>query len=141
MLAALALCSCGGNSPEQKEPEKPLITEAEGGLPRGKDGAEPTVAQVALSAIDRSRLMGSREDLRGVAAALRMRAQDDGRYPEVEEYQELSEYLIPNYMAQLPPKDFWGNEYRYDYLGGRPELRSAGRDGAFDTEDDIVVRP
>jgi hypothetical protein len=39
----------------------------------------------------------------------------------------------------LSSNDVWGRELRYDPQGLRYELRSAGPDGAFGTEDDIVV--
>ena len=45
------------------------------------------------------------------------------------------------YMERVP-NDPWGTPYRYDVRDarrGRFEVRSAGRDRAFDTDDDVVL--
>jgi general secretion pathway protein G len=36
------------------------------------------------------------------------------------------------------PKDGWENDFRYVQKGKRVKVHSAGADGAFDTDDDIV---
>ena len=38
-----------------------------------------------------------------------------------------------------PPRDAWGNEFRYRLVDGTPELRSAGQDGIYYTADDLVI--
>jgi hypothetical protein len=39
----------------------------------------------------------------------------------------------------VAPADLWGKEFRYSATGNAFEIRSAGRDGAFDSADDIVA--
>lgn len=38
------------------------------------------------------------------------------------------------------PKDGWGNDLTYTLTGNEFEIRSAGRDGQVNTEDDIVEK-
>lgn len=43
----------------------------------------------------------------------------------------------PFLEAKEVPKDGWGKDFRFTVPGKRYEVRSAGPDGQFDTEDDL----
>ena len=45
---------------------------------------------------------------------------------------------LKTYDSAVFFKDAWGRELRYEVVSGRPRLTSAGADGKFGTEDDIV---
>lgn len=67
--------------------------------------------------------------------ALRKWKQEAGSYPPAGA-QGLSE--LKTYDSFVYFKDAWGRDIRYELIRGIPRMVSAGKDGRFDTEDDIT---
>jgi len=91
-------------------------------------------------------IVKSRSDIAELSSALARFRSDVGRYPSeqegleslVERPHNLKGWTGP-YVDKLPDKDEWGNPYRYRLLpGGKFEIRSAGRDGEYNTDDDLT---
>ena len=60
---------------------------------------------------------------------------ESGRYPS-----PTTEGLetLRMYSSLVYPTDAWKRELRYEIVGGKPRLTSAGPDGRFGTGDDVV---
>ncbi len=83
-------------------------------------------------------------DIRTIATAWEARATDANSYaaagtsfafPATVSYATLSGKLAPTYIKSLPANDGWGNAYGFgnDSAGQVYGIRSAGKDGTFDT--------
>ncbi|HUP59268.1 MAG TPA: type II secretion system protein GspG [Thermoanaerobaculia bacterium] len=83
-----------------------------------------------LTAMQRSKQKRTMADMRTVAVALDAYATDKRAYPDT------LESLVPVYIKQLPKKDGWSHDLRYEcWPSGQCEsyaLGSAGKDGQFE---------
>lgn len=74
------------------------------------------------------------------AAAAGAKTLDVSEYGEILATEDVGELLIPDYIAEVPVHDAWGNPYEYffrldDLLAGRVMLiRSPGFDGSYDAD-------
>ena len=75
------------------------------------------------------RVVSTAASVRRVDAKVESVKSQAGSYPE-----KLSDIAGFN-----PAKDPWGGELRYTLVDGKPDVRSAGPDEAFDTADDITL--
>jgi hypothetical protein len=73
-----------------------------------------------------------RVDLDSLKGNLETFRQARGRYPTEVEGLAL---CLPS--GQVLRSDPWGHPYRYRLVAAKPEIRSAGPDGVFDTADDF----
>jgi hypothetical protein len=75
-----------------------------------------------------------RATLAALAKGVEMFHADQGRLPtEAEGLRPLR----PEYIETIPV-DAWGHPYRYRLLQKAAEVASAGGDGVFDTDDDMI---
>jgi general secretion pathway protein G len=98
-----------------------------------------------LTAQHRARQKRTMADIRSIGTALDGYATDNNRYPRANSVAELGPFLSPAYIREVPIKDGWGHDLRYqcwpeqdrctDYALGSP-----GKDGAWehDSVDDYV---
>ncbi|MEM8835085.1 MAG: type II secretion system protein GspG [Planctomycetota bacterium] len=72
------------------------------------------------------------EDLKAQREALVATYEADGAFPD--SFEGLA-------LTEEDRTDYWGNEYRYEVVAGGENyvIRSAGKDGSFDTDDDVIV--
>ncbi len=84
------------------------------------------VIPALLNAVDRSRQRRSMAEMHNLAKANGMLQVDTGRYAS-----SLND-LVPDYVANVPAGDAWGNAWAYTAAGNglSYELRSFGSDGA-----------
>ncbi|MBD3272358.1 MAG: hypothetical protein GF384_07465 [Elusimicrobia bacterium] len=87
------------------------------------------IARMRQSAAERTL-----QEMQTVKAALSDFYKDQGYFP-----QSLSELAGRRPLRNLWASDGWGQSYRYRVHNGGYELVSAGKDGAFDTEDDLYL--
>ena len=92
------------------------------------------------SAHARSTVCGSQlSNLRSLDSALLVYALDHGGLPTTE--QGLKVLYDAGIVDPLrKPVDYWGTPYRYRRSGAAYDLRSAGPDKTFNTEDDLTPR-
>jgi hypothetical protein len=90
-------------------------------------------AQAALA--DRTR-----NDLQLLGLTLSAYFADQSSFPKAQSIGELASSLIPKYAPTVPQQDGWGHAFRYEISadGQHYRITSAGLDGKFDTDDDIV---
>ena len=98
-----------------------------------------------LASLVAVKMTGKTEDAKIVAAkanvttiklAIAQYEMENGKLP-----QALSDLVSgeKHYLdRETVPKDDWGNEFTYYMKGDLVKVRSAGPDGVFETEDDIV---
>jgi type II secretory pathway pseudopilin PulG len=78
-------------------------------------------------------------DIRSIATACEAYATDTNHYPEAASIEELRSKLAPTYIRDLPAKDAWTRDFRYQAWSREKELDSygigsAGKDGSFEHE-------
>jgi type II secretory pathway pseudopilin PulG len=76
-------------------------------------------------------------DLRSIATACEAYATDKNQYPNATSVEGLRPLLSPTYMRDVPLKDGWGTDFRYEAWSRANELDSyavgsAGKDKKFD---------
>ena len=89
------------------------------------------------------RLDVTRHNITVILSALNDYREKHGAYPSEEN--GLS-FLPPNLFVQGVSKEYrpermtdpWGTPFRYRLMSGKPEVRAAGPDRQFDTQDDIT---
>lgn len=95
-----------------------------------------------LLAIQRAREKKTMNDIRTIATAWESRAADANVYTPAGftfpttavTYDVLNASLAPTYTRDLPKFDAWGQPYEFGTEGPKDyAIRSAGRDGTFDT--------
>ncbi len=97
-------------------------------------------ASTVLAALRAQREADTRQSMRAISEAIGRYRSENGRLPEVESFEELSDLLTPRYLPQLIRLDGWSHAFSLKVLSPQSlELRSAGPDGALDTEDDLVA--
>jgi hypothetical protein len=101
-----------------------------------------------LNAIDRGKQKRTFADSRIVAIGIERFFEVQEQYPEVTSIEELERLLVPDYLEALPMVDGWERPFRVVSKTSGYEIRSAGKDGVFETnpprgptttfDDDIV---
>lgn len=76
------------------------------------------------------------QDIKTIGTAIDLYIKDNASAPQAKTIQELQKILVPKYLADLPLKDLWGNDYLYFCCTGDNDknfysLCSAGSDGKF----------
>ena len=79
-------------------------------------------------------LAGTRSCIGSIEHAIEEYRTQTGNYPPVDQGLTV---LQPRVIARIP-YDAWGNPFTYRLIRGKPEIRSAGPDGQFDTADDLT---
>jgi hypothetical protein len=82
----------------------------------------------------------TRNDLQLLGLALSAYFADQSRFPKAASISELASLLTPKYAPAVPQQDAWGRALRYETSadGQHYQIASAGVDGKFGTDDDIV---
>lgn len=94
-----------------------------------------------LTALDRSRQKRTMSDMRTIASAWEARAAEAGSFaagftfPDAVTFDTVQEKLTPGFIKKLPKVDGWGREFQFGAVGKVYAIRSAGRDGLFETGD------
>ena len=92
-----------------------------------------------LEAIERSRQEQTAKEMDQVTAGIKKYRQEEGNVPLVKSFEKLVDTLNPEYLSSVIRIDAWWNPYRYRVMTvSEFELRSAGPDGKFGTDDDLV---
>jgi len=100
-----------------------------------KKQAEKTlvVAEEGISAIDKAKNTAQFANWAHITQALSSYVNNHGDYPD------RLEDLLPNYIHfENQLRDPWGKPVRYEKGNGSVTLRSAGNDGEFNTDDDLI---
>ncbi len=92
-----------------------------------------------LTAQERSKQKRTMADLRSIATACEAYATDTNRFPDVRTIDELGSVLAPTYIREVPTKDAWMHDLRYECWSRLEKcdsyaVASAGKDGAFERE-------
>lgn len=84
----------------------------------------------------------NRKSMKSLAISAEAYRTDHGMYPAAKDLGELVSFIQPVYIRTAPTTDLWGTPYRYRASDQRTsfEVRSAGVDRTFDTQDDVVVQ-
>jgi hypothetical protein len=98
---------------------------------------------------DRAKQKRTVADLRSAMTAVESFAAREGRYPEASSIDELARLLEPGFIPRLPRVDAWGRPLRYESWRSNEAspgldaylLASAGRDGAWETNDLKTAEP
>ena len=95
-----------------------------------------------LTATQRSKQKRTMADVRSLSTALEAYAVDHDEYPKASSVPELSATLSPTYIKQVPVKDGWAHDLKYQCWSDDSAetcksyaIASAGKDGVFDHED------
>ena len=103
----------------------------------GKTGEE--YVENVVDAQERGKALGARGDLQTLAVAITGYVTAEGELPDAADIGELAALLEPNHARRVPRKDPWGGGYDYWTDGDSYVLSSAGKDGEWDTDDDLEV--
>lgn len=92
-----------------------------------------------LTAQERARQKRTLADMRSIGTAIEGYATDNDRYPRANGVAELGPLLAPAYIREVPTKDGWGRDLRYQCWPEQDPctnyaLGSPGRDGAWEHE-------
>ena len=92
-----------------------------------------------LTAMERSKQKRTVADLRSISTACEAYATDNNAYPNVQGADKLGSVLAPTFIREVPVKDAWGHDMRYEcWQRERPcdsyAVASAGKDGVFQYE-------
>ena len=98
-----------------------------------------TYTDNVVGAMDRTRASDARSRMMAYAHALNDHLNSAGELPEADDIHELKAALVPAHAPRLSVTDPWGNEYSGWCDGSDYELASAGADGEWETEDDVVI--
>jgi len=98
-------------------------------------------AEFILEAINTRRTEGTRQELDELTGAIARYREARGSIPQAESFEALVDALSPRYLKQVVRLDAWSNSFSYSPLSTTTfDLRSAGPDGQFQTQDDLVAR-
>ncbi len=87
----------------------------------------------------RSRVIATKANIATLKTALTTFNLERGRFPEgLAELTVARDGAGPFLENESVPDDAWGRPFRYTVSEGRARVRSAGPDGQFETDDDIV---
>ena len=102
----------------------------------GKTGEE--WAGNVIEAQERGKAAGASSDMQSLAVAITSYATDEGTPPVASDINALASLLEPRYTRRVKRNDPWGKEYEYSCDGTSYRIASAGLDGKWGTEDDLV---
>ena len=95
-----------------------------------------------LNSIERARQKRTMADIRAVALAWDARNSEEGTFaaagftfPSSVAYDDLRTTLSPTYMRSIPRYDGWGRPLQFGAVGKVYGIRSAGRDGTYETDE------
>ena len=84
----------------------------------------------------KAKVTATRVNIQNIKLAIAEYEMQNGRFPEsLEDLVSGSTHYLDQ---ETVPSDAWGKEFNYYLKGDLVKVRSAGPDGTFDTEDDIV---
>lgn len=92
---------------------------------------------VSVKAVNRTMELKTTTSMDSLIKAVERYSYDHDRRPEVSSIDDLCNALKPGYLRRCDKSDGWGNTYRCEIGDGEDFILSAGRDGEFDTPDDI----
>lgn len=100
-----------------------------------------SVSVNVIKHLKKAKIGTTRANIQAIKTGIKTFELDVGRRPTT--LQELVKEGDENWPgpfldAEEIPKDGWNNDFRYSLKGKRFEIRSAGPDESFDTEDDIT---
>ncbi|HVG23571.1 MAG TPA: prepilin-type N-terminal cleavage/methylation domain-containing protein [Thermoanaerobaculia bacterium] len=94
-----------------------------------------------LNSVERARQKRTMADMRTIALAWETSNSEKGNYsaagfsfPSAVPYDSLTLSLVPTYMRTLPKYDGWGRPLQFGAGGKLYGIRSAGRDGLYETD-------
>jgi hypothetical protein len=95
-----------------------------------------------ISALNDVRLRETRENLTKLLNGMKLFKEKNGEYPQARNIVELTDILVPNFMAEMIRYDGWNREFVVSFTSPDSfELISLGADGIRGTADDTVVAP
>lgn len=103
----------------------------------GESGQE--YANNTLNALERGKANGARGDMQVLSAAITGYVTQNGDLPQASDIHELADMLEPTYQRVVKRTDPWGTDYDISIDDMDYTIRSAGTDGEWDTEDDLIV--
>lgn len=96
-------------------------------------------AEHLLAVLNAERAQAGRQDLERITQGLERYRQANSKPPQVSDFRALVDLLTPRFMDRIIRFDPWSRPYRYQSRADGYDLRSAGPDGLFDTDDDVVA--
>lgn len=97
-------------------------------------------AEHILFVINEQRSETTRRQLTLISEGIRRYKERNGKVPQVPDYETLIDLLSPRYLDQIIRIDAWSNPFSYQSSSENTfELRSTGPDGAFGTQDDLLL--
>ena len=97
-------------------------------------------AEHILFVINEKRSETTRRQLALISEGIGHYRERNGKVPQVPSYEALIDLLSPQHLGQTIRIDAWSNPFAYQSSGEDAyELRSAGPDGEFGTEDDLFL--
>ncbi len=95
----------------------------------------------SLEALEESRKAETLGQSDQIAHGIHKYVEVSGQVPQVRSYEELIDTLNPRYLPTVIRVDSWWKPFGYEPLGNAAyDLRSAGPDGKFHTDDDLVSK-
>ena len=98
-----------------------------------------------LNSVERARQKRTMADIRAVAMAWEARNSEEGTFaaagftfPSAIAYEDLRTSLAPTYMKAIPKFDGWGRPLQFGTVGKVYGIRSAGRDGIYESDDYVL---
>lgn len=97
-------------------------------------------AERIVAALDFQRRQDALGQLEQIRQGIRGYRAQHSEIPQSDGFTALIDELTPRYLAQVVRIDPWSNPFQYRALGPDSyDLRSAGPDGKFETEDDVLL--
>lgn len=98
-------------------------------------------AEHILAVINEQRSKTTRRQLDLLLEGIQRFADLSGEVPQVTSFEALVDVLSPQYLDEIIRIDAWSRPFSYRSLSSKShELRSAGPDGTFGTQDDLTVQ-
>lgn len=96
-------------------------------------------AATILAALRTERENQTHQTMQRLAVGIEEYREKEGKPPAAESFEALVDLLAPDYLAEVIRLDAWARPFEYRLISAQQfELRSAGSDGVFQTEDDLV---
>lgn len=107
---------------------------------RGEEQAEESAAERLARGLTEGKSGRTLQDMRAITTALQSYMVDHNLYPACSSIEELSKFLTPHYLTQVPRLDAWGGELIYRSDGRSYQLLSLGPDRQEGTSDDLILK-